>query len=143
MAFRGNYEHSLDNGGRVAIPARFRDAFADGGILKPSPDGCLELYTVVDFETTARELSTESAQQHRGRRVRRAIYAMSYDVEIDRQGRILVPQTMRSHAGLEGAVVLAGRGECLEIWSAEGWRQEQATVESEHAAILEAQGSVG
>ena len=143
MAFRGNYEHSLDNGGRVAIPARFRDAFTDGGVLNPSPDGCLELYPVEDFETTARALSTESAQQHRGRRVRRATYAMSHDVEIDRQGRIRIPQAMRMRAGLEGAVVLAGRGECLEIWSVEGWRQEQATVESEYAAILEAQGTAG
>jgi MraZ protein len=143
MAFRGNYEHSLDDRGRVAIPVRFRDAFGDGGVLAPSPDGCLELYPVEDFENTARELSTEGAQHQRGRRVRRALYALSYDVEIDRQGRILIPQAMRERAGLDGPVVLAGRGECLEIWGAERWLQEQATVESEHAAILEAQGPLG
>ncbi len=139
MAFRGTYEHSLDDRGRVAIPARFREAFADGGVLAPSPDGCLELYTSTEFEETAQEMTAEGAQRQRGRRLRRGLYARSWDVEVDRQGRILVPPALRDLLGPDGAVVFAGRRECLEIWSLQRWQQELAVVEREYAANLEAQ----
>ena len=139
MPFRGTFEHSLDERGRVAIPARYREAFQDGAVLTPSPDGCLELYTLPEFERTAMTLAPERASLQRGRRLRRGLDARSWDVELDRQGRILVPALLRQRADLGGAVVLAGRRECIEIWNPERWAQELGTVEREYAANLEAQ----
>ena len=140
MAFRGTYEHSLDERGRVAIPARYREAFIAGGVLTPSPEGCLELYPVVEFENTAQRLIPEGAHSQRGRRLRRGFYARSWDVELDKQGRILVPPSLRDSAGLTGSVVLTGRWECIEIWATGRWQQEREAVEGEYAANLEAQG---
>lgn len=139
MAFRGTFEHSLDNRGRLAVPARYREAFAEGGVLTPSPDGCLELYPVQEFENTAQDLTAERANHQRGRRLRRGLYARSWDVDLDRQGRILIPQALRDEIQLSGSAVLAGRRECLEIWSQAGWERELVVVEQEYAANLEAQ----
>src|SRR3990172_3824711 len=102
MAFRGTFEHSLDDRGRVAVPARYREAFGEGGVLTPSPDGCLELYPAAEFENTAFALTTEGANLQRGRRLRRGVYARSWDVELDRQGRILIPPPLREAVGLSG-----------------------------------------
>ncbi len=139
MAFRGTFDHSLDDRGRLAVPARYRDAFTAGGVLAPSPDGCLELYPVEEFENTANQLTAAGANLQRGRRLRRGLYARSWEVDLDRQGRILIPQPLREGANLAGSVVLAGRRECLEIWSRERWQQELGIVEREYATNLEAQ----
>lgn len=141
MAFRGTFEHSLDDRGRLAIPSRYRDQFADGGVLTPSPDGCLELYPLRTFEDTAQDLTAERASHQRGRRLRRGLYARSWDVELDKQGRILIPQLLRNEAELTGTAVVAGRRECLEIWSQPRWENELRVVNREYAANLEAQES--
>ena len=138
-AFRGTFEHSLDQRGRLAIPARYRQAFAKGGVLTPSPDGCLELYPAAAFDETADQLTAEGANLQRGRRLRRALYARSWDVDLDKQGRILIPQSMRDAADVQDAVVVAGRGECLELWGLERWHEESSAVERDYAANLEAQ----
>jgi len=138
-AFRGKFEHSLDQRGRLAIPARYRDAFADGGVLTPSPDGCLEFYPSAGFDAVAGELTGEGANRQRGRRLRRALYARSWDVELDKQGRILIPQAMREAAMVNDTVIVAGRGECLELWGVERWEEEVTAVDRDYAANLEAQ----
>ena len=140
-AFRGTFEHSLDDRGRVAVPARYRHTFVDGGVLTPGADGCLELYPVQAFEDTAQDFTADGANMPRGRRVRRGLYARSFDVELDKQGRILVPQALREAAALSGSVVLAGRRECLEIWAQERWQAEITQVEQGFSADLEAQRS--
>jgi MraZ protein len=138
-AFRGTFEHSLDQRGRVAVPARYRDAFAEGGVLTPSPDGCLELYPAAAFDANAASMTAEGPNVQRGRRLRRALYARSWDVELDKQGRILIPQAMRDESQVRDTVVVAGRGECLELWGIERWQEETSAVERDYAANLEAQ----
>ena len=143
ISFRGTFAHSLDERGRIAVPARYREALADGGVLTRSPDGCLELYPLQEFENTAQELAAERANRQRGRRLRREIYGRSWDVELDQQGRILIPQELREAARLRGPTVLLGRRECIEIWNQELWEREAAVVEREYAANLEAQEGGG
>ena len=141
MAFRGTFDHSLDNRGRMAVPARYRDAFAEGGVIAISPDGCLELYTAEEFDRTAEELTPQPASLQRGRRLRRALYGRSTEVELDGQGRVLIPARFREEAQITGQALLLGRRECLEIWDPERWATESAIVEREYAADLEASGS--
>lgn len=124
MFFSSTYEHSLDDKGRVAIPARYRHLFADGGFLVQGNDGCLEVYAASEFERMAQRVSGESPTSPHGRRLRRGFFARAWDIGLDRQGRILVPAALREWAGLNGPVVLAGRLECLEIWSPERWAVE-------------------
>ena len=143
MAFRGTFDHSLDNRGRMAVPARYRDLFAEGGVITQSADGCLELYTAEEFDLIAEDMTREPANRQRGRRLRRALYGRSTEVELDGQGRILVPARFRESAGITGQAVLLGRRECLEIWSPEVWASESTVVEREFSANLEASGGEG
>ena len=131
MAFRGTYEHTVDDRGRVAIPARYRHEFAEGVVLTLGPEGCVEVYTPSGFAKMSDLVAAEPATTPEGRRSRRRFDAQSWDAELDRQGRILMPTHLREAAGLQGPVIIAGRRECLEIWNPERWARElQAAASS-------------
>jgi MraZ protein len=137
MVFRGTYEYAIDGRGRLPIPARYRDAFADGVILVQGPEGCVEVYTPSGYEAWANFLTKERPNRQRGRRLRRGFFGRSMDAELDRQGRLLVPPLLRQHAGLSGTVLMVGRNECLEIWNRDRWEAEEALVDEAYEAALE------
>jgi MraZ protein len=137
MTFHGTYEYAIDDRGRVPLPPRYRDDFRDGVVLVQGRERCVEVYTIKDYEEEARLYTSEASSTLRGRRLRRGFFARSYDGELDRQGRLLVPQPLRQAAALNGQVVICGRGECLEIWSAEQWAAEMEAVNSEFDEALE------
>jgi MraZ protein len=130
MGFRGLYDHTVDDRGRVAIPARYRQEFLTGVVLTLSPDGCVQVYTPEGFEEKSnREASVPDTAKF-GRRSRRRFDAPSYDAELDRQGRILLPARLREGASLQGPVIIAGVRECLEIWNPKSWESElEASME--------------
>ena len=128
MAFRGTFEHSVDDRGRVAIPARYRHLFSDGIVLVQSPEGCIEMYTLEGYEAMSGLVTAEPATHLRGRRLRRGFFARSWDAELDRQGRILIPAPLRETAQIDGLVVISGRRECLEIWNRQRWEKELGEV---------------
>jgi MraZ protein len=132
MPFRGFYEHTLDDRGRVAIPARYREEFSHGAILTLGEEGCVEVYTPAGFDRMSDRVAAEPPTSRNGRRSRRLFDAQSFDTELDRQGRILIPAMFRQAAGLNGGVVIAGRRECLEIWNPVNWERElrEATAAS-------------
>ncbi len=133
MFFFGTFEHSIDERGRIAIPASYRRAFVDGGVVRPGPDGCLEIYTQETFDEEAqRRLASEDGNRRRSaRRTRRGFMHDAYSLELDRQGRVLVPQGLRESAGVEGRVALVGCGDYIEIWDPERWAAELAEVDDE------------
>ncbi len=138
--FRGLFEHQLDDRGRLAIPARYRARFEKVGIVMPGPDGSIDLYTPDDHERVVAELIAAAPRGRAARQLRRALYANAFEVPIDRQGRIVLPLPFRESHQLGGATVIAGNGECLEIWSAERWQAEQQQI-GDYADLLEpAQG---
>lgn len=139
--FLGTYEHTLDARGRLAIPSRYRPRFEGGGILLPGPDASLELYPAEGFEAVVQERIPAGLQNRAARDLRRALFAQAFDVQLDSQGRILIPQRMRERRGLDGATVITGMGECLEIWSAASWEQQQEQLESIYDQLLEAQAA--
>lgn len=127
MFFFGTFEHSLDERGRIAIPARYRPAFVDGGILRAGPEGCAELYTQATFdEEVQRRLGSEDGNRHtNARRIRRAFLPDAYGVELDKQGRILAPAQIRDEAGLVGKILIIGCGDYLELWHPDRWAEER------------------
>ena len=124
--FLGRYEYAMDERGRVPLPPRYRDAFARGAVLSQGPDPCLRLFTAESFEEQAALYTSEPATERTGRITRRAFFARSFSVELDRQGRILLPGPLRAYAALEGNVVVVGAGEWLEIWNPERFDAEMA-----------------
>ena len=131
MYFLGKYEYAMDGRGRVPLPPRYRDAFAVGAVISQGPDPCLRVFTAESFEQQAALYTSEPATERAGRITRHAFFANSFSVELDRQGRLLVPAPLRAYAGLEGSVVVAGAGEWLEIWSPERFDAEMDVAGSQ------------
>src|SRR5713226_8550430 len=115
VRFWGEFEHTVDGRGRLAVPARYRDEFVRGGMLTIAADGCAELYTEDDFHDMSKDVAAQPRTTREGRHSRRDFYGQSFPVDLDRQGRILMPAKVRQQAALEGPVVLIGTLECLEI----------------------------
>ncbi len=134
MAFRGTYEHTVDDRGRVALPARYRQEFLGGVVLAMGREDCVEVYTLAGFAEMSDLVASQPATTLEGRRSRRLFDSQSFDTEVDRQGRVLLPPRFREAVGLNGRVIIAGRRECLEIWSPEKWEQEWQAAEASAAA---------
>lgn len=132
MYFYGSFDHAVDDRGRVAVPARYRNAFARGGVLRASADGCIELYTHEGFEQETRSRLGDhvSTRDIEGRRVRRGFLPGAFTVELDGQGRVLLPLAMREAASLEGRATVIGCGDYVELWSPERWERERAAAEA-------------
>jgi MraZ protein len=144
LAFHGQHEHSLDSKDRLTIPARFRSALADGVILVKGLDPCVEIYPMQEFARfEERDLAGFSSFSRDQRRMRRRIYAHSVDEKIDSAGRIRLPAHLIEHAGLEGACVIVGAGNTLEIWNPKAWGSEDAEVDAQANQIAEGLGGEG
>ncbi|MCY3923838.1 MAG: cell division/cell wall cluster transcriptional repressor MraZ [Chloroflexi bacterium] len=135
--FTGEYEHRLDDRGRLAIPAAYRTFFEHGGFLLPGPDGQIELYTPDGYQAEKLIRAVGDKRRPSARRLARSFFGRVRRVEVDRQGRILIPPAMREERGLDGATVVVGMGEYLEIWSAETWRAEQSAIDEAYADLLQ------
>lgn len=139
--FLGHYEYAMDGRGRVPVPPRYRDVLSRGAVLSQgSPDPCLRLYTLDGFERQARLYTSEPATRKAGRMVRQAYFGRAFEVDVDKQGRILIPATLRAHAGLGANVVVVGAGEWIEIWSPERFEAEMAVVDERLEDTLESMG---
>jgi MraZ protein len=133
--FLGEYELRIDHKGRVAIPARFRDAFRAGLVLSRGFDKCLIVYTMAEWERVADELVSLPVTQLNPRRIARFTFSGAFDLEPDRQGRIILPPALRQYAGVNDEVVIVGSYSHLQIWSKENWVAEKQFM-TEHAAEI-------
>ena len=137
MTFYGTYEHTMDERGRLAVPANFRHAFVSGGLLRPTPEGCVELYDTAAFEAeAAKRLSgaDDSTRTLEARRTRRAFLAGVQPIQLDAQGRIQITPAVRAAANLDGRAVILGCGDYIEIWDETRWAVEQAAIDAAEAA---------
>jgi len=136
--FLGRYDYAMDGRGRVPVPPRYRSLFAGGAVLSQgSPDPCLRLYTIETFQQQASRYVVEPPLRRSGKIVRYALFGGSFDIELDGQGRILIPPPLRAYAGLETNVVMMGTGESLAIWNPEQFQAYMASIEGEIEATFE------
>ncbi len=124
--FRGINSATLDSKGRMALPARFRESLtvaSDGKIVVTIDTGekCLLLYPLFEWEIVQRKLEGLPNILENARRLQRLLIGHATDVDMDAQGRILLPGMLREFAMLEKKLVLVGQGNKLEIWSADHW----------------------
>jgi MraZ protein len=139
----GEYNHNLDNKGRIAIPAKFRDKLSAGAIITRGLDNCLFVFTNPEWEILAKKLVALPLAQANSRAFVRLMLAGAMDVELDNQGRILVPDYLRKYAGLKKQVVVAGLYNRIEIWDSERWRGYKQKTESASDEIAEKLGELG
>ena len=122
--FIGEYSHSLDAKGRLIVPAKFREGLGEHFIVTKGIDRCLYIYPRTEweaFEAKLRELPLSNAD---ARRFTRFFLSGAVECDVDNQGRIIIPQSLRNYAGLVKEVVSAGVGTRIEVWGKDKWDTE-------------------
>src|SRR4030042_2474366 len=114
--FIGEYQHNLDDKGRLAIPAKFRAKLAKGAVVTKGLDNCLFLYTADEWEKLATKLAALPISKANTRAFSRLMLAGAMDVQLDKQGRIVLPEYLREYASLKKKIIVAGLYNRLEIW---------------------------
>ena len=135
--FFGEYEYTIDQKGRVTIPPKFREVFKGGIVLLRSYDKCITARTVAEWGKMAEQLSRLPVTQSKTRRLNRATFSSAFSLDLDGQGRVVLPATLRQYAGVTNDVVIAGVRDCLEIWSKEDWLAEQQLIREQVWQIAE------
>jgi len=126
--FLGQYQHSIDDKGRLMVPARFRELLEGGAYLTQGFDKCLMVMTEAHFQQVAERITSMSLTDPTARLLRRLIFSNAYPVEVDKVGRILVPGNLREFAGLQTNTIVAGQGEYFEIWTPAEWDKQAALL---------------
>ncbi|RRR75386.1 MAG: division/cell wall cluster transcriptional repressor MraZ [Candidatus Viridilinea halotolerans] len=139
----GEFEHSIDDKGRVAIPARFREQLGEGFILTKGFEPCLQAFPKPLWAELAAKIDRLPLGNPQARNMRRLLFAPAAEVEIDRQGRILVPQALREYADLTEEVLITGMHTYFELWSGQRWRVLQAELNGSGASIAEQMADLG
>ena len=135
--FLGRYAHNLDAKGRLAIPARYREALAEGVVLTRGIDRCLALYPMAAWRPLAEKVAALPLTDADTRNFRRLVFAEAADLNLDAQGRILVPPDLRRYAGIEREALVVGVDTSLEIWSPERWAAVESSLDADGAEIAQ------
>jgi MraZ protein len=128
--FVGRFEHSVDAKGRIILPARFRGSFERGGFLTANREGCVALWTPGEFDRQMAEMLEGSKADRDGRNRARVWASNSAEVEVDKQGRMAVPATLREFAQLTGDVLIIGAIDRIELWNPTLWEERVRPAEA-------------
>jgi len=125
--FLGEFEYRLDDKGRMPFPPRFRPYFKDGVVVAPSPEKCLSVYTIAEWKKMADNLAAGGLSPSKLRKINRALFATAFHTNLDAQGRINLPTTLRQYAGLGEDIIVAGANSYIELWDKAAWDSEKNT----------------
>jgi MraZ protein len=134
----GTHEHTIDDKNRLTLPAKFRESFAGGVVVKRGLDRCLEAYRREDWTRFVESRFTPlDPFSQATRQAQRFHFSGASESELDKQGRVMIPPPLLEHAQLGREVVIAGMRDHLEIWDREAWRRELAEVEGSAEDVAE------
>jgi MraZ protein len=131
--FLGQYEHTIDDKGRMIIPARFRDLIADGAFITQGFEHNLMVLTASSFQQISDRINRMSMTDPTARQLRRLLYSHADRLEVDRAGRILIPAFLREAAELTSNAFVVGVGDHFEIWSPEWWGKQDVLLQDSDA----------
>ena len=141
--FMGEYNHTIDAKGRLIVPAKFREILGDNFIVTKGLDGCLFVYPTDEWTRFEEKLKGLPLTNKNARQFTRFFLAGAAACEVDKQGRILLPQVLREFASLEKDVVLVGVASRIEIWSRERWDESMNTYDGDMDEVAENMESLG
>lgn len=141
--FMGEYNHTIDAKGRLIVPAKFREILGDNFIVTKGLDGCLFVYPNDEWTRFEEKLKSLPLTNKNARQFTRFFLAGAAACEVDKQGRILLPQVLREFASLEKDVVLVGVASRIEIWSRERWDESMNTYDCDMDEVAENMESLG
>ena len=139
--FLGEFMHTVDDKGRLTMPAKFRTALEQGVVVTRGLDGCLFIFPLAYFSTLAQKAGELPITHTDGRDFTRMLFSGASDLELDKQGRVLLPQVLREFAHINGEVAVVGVNTRIEVWGVEAWKArrekfEGGALDAEHWAQL-------
>lgn len=136
--FIGEYRHSIDEKGRIAVPTKFRKDLSRGAVITRGLDNCLYVYTLAEWKQLAQKLATLPISKANTRAFARLMLAGAMDVSLDKQGRVVLPEYLREYANLTKKAVMTGLYSHLEIWDQDAWEKYKKATEKDSSSIAEA-----
>ena len=138
--FTGEYRHSVDDKGRLAVPSRFRAQLDAGLVVSRWLENCLAIHTRASWDALADKVATLPIADERARRFERFIFAGAVETSLDGQGRVLVPAYLRDMAGLDAEAVVVGSRDHAEIWAPARWDDYRRSLEDPESLAQALQG---
>jgi len=137
LMFMGEYAHQLDNKGRLIIPAKFRELLGDKMIINRGLDGCLNVYSLTQWETILNQLKQLPTTKKESRMYVHMMTAKAAIVDVDSAGRVLLPASLINEAALVKACVIVGVVDHCEIWSEERWATYYESASASFETVAE------
>ena len=141
--FIGEFQHSIDEKGRLSVPVKFRPDLSIGLVLTRGLDGCLWLYPIGKWQGIVNEVAKLPFTQKNARSFSRFILSGAMDLKIDKAGRIILPKYLADYAGIKSKVVVIGMNDRLEIWSENRWQSFKEEMEENSDEVAENLSSIG
>ena len=138
--FTGEYRHTIDEKGRVAVPSRFRGELAGSAFVCRWIDGCLAIFPKDEWSALAGKVGALQLTDASARNFARFLFSGAIEVELDRQGRAVVPAYLREFAGLNGEAVVVGARDHLELWQPDRWAAYSAGMNEPDVFAAHIQG---
>jgi MraZ protein len=135
--FYGEYDHSIDDKKRLTLPARFRDELADGVVLARGIEKNIDVYPRQSWDANVARIAELDSLNREAREMKRFVFAGATVTELDKQGRVLIPPHLATHAGIEKDVVLAGVHDRIEIWDTTEWAGHLKAIEGSAGDVAE------
>lgn len=139
----GQYEYTIDNKKRLALPAKFRGELGGKVIITKGIEKCLVVYTEKEFKTVSDKISNLTISQAEARSFTRTMLAGAMEVNLDKLGRVLIPDYLKKYAGLKKNVIVCGLSNRLEIWDSEDWAEYTKKAEKGVDQIVSKLGPLG
>lgn len=133
--FMGEYNHTIDSKGRLIIPSKFREDLGQEFVMTKGLDGCLFVFPIKEWEAFEEKLRSLPLIDKNARKFSRFFLAGASACELDKQGRTLVPGTLREFAGMDKEVVLTGMLDRIEIWSKDKWNENNSYEDMDDIAL--------
>ncbi len=140
--FFGWHQHTIDDKGRLALPAKWRSELAGGVVVTRGLDNCLFVFPKDKFEAMAQEIDGQGITLADARAWARYILGNAADVEPDKQGRVLIPQNLREFAALDGEVTVLGVMSRIEVWNPQRYKEANDHIEADASAVAERMGQM-
>ncbi|MCL1805034.1 MAG: division/cell wall cluster transcriptional repressor MraZ [Clostridiales bacterium] len=136
MAFESEFQHNIDEKGRLILPVRYRDSYGNKCVLSKGFEGCVDVYPMETYKKLEEKLSTLNDFNRRNRDFKRRFFSGTEPCEVDKQGRILIKQEFRAHASLAKEVYIVGVGGHMQIWDKETWEDYRGGISDENYESL-------